>query len=93
MTPIVNGTINAKGVNIRARLTTEGNDYISLTDIAKFKNPEFPAEVIKNWMRLRNTIEYLGTWEKLFNQNFKLVDFDQFREAAGSNSFVLTPQK
>lgn len=68
-------------------------DYLSLTDIAKFKNPEFPADVIKNWMRNKHTLEFLGIRERLYNPLFKLVEFDQFKEAAGYNSFVLSPQK
>jgi len=67
-------------------------DFISLTDIARYKNKDFTADVIKNWMRNRSTIEYLGTWEKINNPKFKLVDFDQFRAEAGSNSFVLSPK-
>jgi len=69
-------------------------DYISLTDIAKRKNVEFPADVIKNWMRNRYTIEFLGLWEQVNgNTNFKLVEFDQFKNNAGANSFVLSPKK
>jgi hypothetical protein len=68
-------------------------DYISLTDIAKYKNADAPADVVKNWMRTKSTIEFLGLWEKLNNQNFKLVEFDGFRNEAGSNAFVLPPQK
>lgn len=55
------------------------DDFISLTDIAKYKNSEFPADVIKNWARNRGTIEYLGLWERINNPNFKLVEFDQFK--------------
>lgn len=69
------------------------NDYISLTDIAKYKNQESPADIIKNWMRNRNTLEFLGTWEKLNNPDFKLVEFDQFRNEAGLNAFVMSPKK
>src|SRR3972149_7728816 len=69
------------------------DDYISLTDITKYKNADAPADVVKNWMRSRSTIEYLGLWEKLYNSNFKLVDFDGFRNEAGRNSFVLSPSK
>jgi hypothetical protein len=69
------------------------DDYISLTDIAKYKNSEFPADVIKNWLRARFTLDYLGAWEQLYNPNFKLVEFDQFRSGAGTNAFVLSPQK
>ncbi|MDD2516475.1 MAG: KilA-N domain-containing protein [Candidatus Gracilibacteria bacterium] len=68
-------------------------DYISLTDIAKYKNAEFPADVVKNWLRTRSTIEFIGIWEKINNAHFKLVEFDQFKNNAGSNSFVLSPQK
>ena len=85
------------------KITTQGlqiytfqqkeNDYISLTDIAKYKNKEEPADIVKNWMRSRSTIEYLGFWEKINNPKFKLVEFDQFRNEAGSNSFVLSPHK
>lgn len=68
-------------------------DYISLTDIAKYKNPEHPADVIKNWTRSKDTIEFLGLWERINNPEFKLVEFYQFRNQAGTNSFVLSPQK
>ena len=69
------------------------NDFISLTDLARYKNSEFPKDIIKNWMRNRSTIEFLGLWEMMHNQNFKGVDFDTFVNEAGSNSFVMTPQK
>lgn len=68
-------------------------EYISLTDIAKYKNPDHPADVIKNWTRSRDTISFLGLWEKINNPKFKLVEFDQFRNQAGSHSFVLPPQQ
>ncbi|MGB8218517.1 MAG: KilA-N domain-containing protein [Candidatus Methanoperedens sp.] len=64
-------------------------DYISLTDIARYKNPEHPADVIKNWTRSKDTIEFLGLWERINNPDFKVVEFDQFRNLAGTNSFVL----
>ena len=88
----VKSTINANGVEIRVASSNEA-DYISLTDIAKKRNPEFPADVVKNQLRSRSTIEFLGLWEKIYNPDFKLVEFDQFKNAAGENSFVLTPQK
>lgn len=91
--PPKNSTVSAKGLEIRAILTTEDNDYLSLTDIAKYKNLEAPADVMKNWLRLRNTIEYLGIWEQLHNPKFNPVEFDQFRNASGANSFTLSPQK
>jgi len=69
------------------------DDYISLTDIAKFRSPDAPADIIKNWLRSRSTIDLLGLWEKLNNPDFKLVEFDQFRFEAGENAFVLSPKK
>lgn len=90
----VESVIHADGVDI-AVVTTVGSeeDYISLTDIAKHRNPDFPADVVKNWLRLRSTIEFLGLWEQLNNPQFNMVDFDQFKNDAGSNAFVMSPQK
>ena len=68
------------------------SDYISLTDIAKHKSDD-PTAVIGNWMRNRNTIEYLGIWESLYNPNFKPLEFEGFRKEAGLNAFTLSPQK
>lgn len=68
-------------------------DYISLTDIARSKNAEEPKDIVKNWMRTKTTIEFLGVWEKINNPLFKGVEFDFFRNEAGSNAFVLNPQK
>ena len=64
-------------------------EYVSITDIAKYKNSEAPADIVKNWLRSKNTIELLGLWEKLNNPDFKLVEFDQFKNEAGFNHFVL----
>ncbi len=64
-----------------------------MTDIAKYKNEDSPGDVVKNWLRNRNTIEFLGLWEQFNNLNFKLVEFDQFKNESGSNAFVLSPQK
>lgn len=85
--------IKVNGFEISLYTRDFKNDYISLTDIAKFKNKENPAEIIKNWLRNRNTVEFLGIWEHLHNPNFKLVEFDQFKKEAGLNSFILSPQK
>ncbi|MFN5442709.1 MAG: KilA-N domain-containing protein [Crocinitomicaceae bacterium] len=84
-------------------LTVQGNtisqisflkeDYISLTDIARIKNPAEPKDVVKNWLRSRSTIEFLGIWESLNNENFKGVEFDSLLFEAGSNSFTLSPSK
>jgi hypothetical protein len=70
----------------------EGN-YMSITDIAKYRNRDEPFSVINNWMRSRSTIEFLGLWEKLNNPDFKPIEFERFRNEAGSNYFVLSPQK
>lgn len=69
------------------------DDYISLTDIARFKKTDRTDDLIRNWLRNRNTIEYLGIWEKLHNSNFNPVEFDGFRKEAGLNSFTLTPKQ
>lgn len=68
------------------------SDFISLTDIAKRKTDE-PSAVIGNWIRNRNTIEYLGIWETLYNPDFKLLEFEGFRKEAGLNAFTLSPLK
>ena len=89
----IKSTIYAKNTEIEVISSPNNDDYISLTDIARYKNPEFPADVVKNWMRTKSTIEFLGLWEQFHNEDFKLVEFDGFKNEAGSNSFVLTPQK
>ncbi len=90
--------IKAKGVDIQVYTEdyyTEDykNDYISLTDIARYKNYEEPNVVIANWLRNYNTIEYLGIWEQLNNPNFKPIEFEGFLKEAGSNAFTLSPKK
>jgi hypothetical protein len=70
----------------------DNGDYISLTDIARVKNPDANS-VIANWMRNRNTIEYLGVWEQLYNSDFKPLEFEGFMNEAGANAFTLSPQK
>jgi len=87
-----NTKIEVKGIEV-AFVQTQQEDFICITDIAKFKNPDAPRDVIKNWMRSKNTIELLGLWEKLNNPNFKQVEFDLFKNEAGFNHFVLSPQK
>jgi hypothetical protein len=69
------------------------DDYLSLTDIARVKNPDEPKDVVKNWLRTRSTIEFLGLWEVINNPAFKGVEFDSFKLQAGSNSFTLSPNK
>ena len=68
------------------------NDYISLTDIAKYKSDD-PTATVSNWMRNRNTIEYLGIWESLYNPSFNPLEFEGFRKEAGLNAFTMSPQK
>ncbi len=69
------------------------NDYFSLTDIARYKNSEASADVVKNWLRRKDTIEFIGLWEKLNNPDFNVVEFDQFKNEAGHNYFTLSPKK
>ncbi len=85
-------TIVVKGTEI-VLFTREEEEYISLTDIARHKNPDEPKDVVKNWMRSRSTIEFLGLWEKIHNPEFKGVEFDTFLYQAGSNAFALSPTK
>ena len=73
-----------------AIITKDQQDYISLTDIAKHRNSDAPADIVKNWLRSRSTIEFIGLWEILNNPGFKLVEFDQFKNEAGANHFVLS---
>ena len=86
-------TIEAKGLSIQVYTEDFKNAYISLTDIAKYKNTDDPRFVIQNWMRNRNTLEYIGLWEILNNPNFNRVQFDTFKNEAGLNRFTMTPQK
>jgi hypothetical protein len=69
------------------------DDYISITDIAKFKDATDTNDIIRNWLRNRNTIEFLGIWEQLNNTEFKPVEFEGFRKEAGLNSFTMSPTK
>src|SRR3990167_3442836 len=73
--------------------TLNKEDYICLTDIARYKNQDRSDDIIKNWLRNRNTIEFLGMWEKINNSNFNPVEFDGFRKQAGLNSFILTAKQ
>jgi hypothetical protein len=84
--------IIVKDANIRT-MNINGVDYICITDIAKQKNSAEPKDVVKNWMRQKNTLEYLGLWEKLNNPNFKGVEFDPLLAEAGSNAFTMSPTR
>ena len=84
--------LQVKDITIRT-LLQNGIDYICITDIARQKNPIEPKDVVKNWMRLKNTLEYLGLWEKLNNPDFKGVEFDPLLAEAGSNAFTMSPTR
>ncbi|MBR3323494.1 KilA-N domain-containing protein [Candidatus Saccharibacteria bacterium] len=84
--------IHAKGLEIGIYTTDFQNEYISLTDIAKYKSDD-PAQVIQNWMRSKETVIFLGLWEELHNPDFNPLDFEGFKKEAGLHSFVLSPQK
>ena len=68
-------------------------DYICLTDIAKYKDPIRSDYIIQNWLKNRNTIEFLGIWEQIHNQDFNSIEFDGIRKQAGLNTFILTPKQ
>lgn len=90
----VQSVIHAKDTEISVLSFTDGrDDFISLTDLAKYRNPDFPGYVIQNWMRIKSTVEFLGLWEQLNNPNFNCLEFEAIKQEAGSNSFVLTPKK
>jgi len=84
--------IHVKGTEI-VIFSQKKEDYISLTDIAKHKDSERTNYIIQNWMRNRSTIEFIGLWELIHNPDFKGIEFDAFKNEAGSNSFTLTPKK
>ncbi|HGD0128519.1 TPA: KilA-N domain-containing protein [Streptococcus agalactiae] len=85
-------TIEAKGFAIQIYTEDFKNDYITLTDIARYKSDE-PFIVINNWLRSKDNIQFLGLWESMHNPDFKPIEFDRFRNEAGSNAFTLSPQK
>ncbi len=76
-------TIEVQGVTI-AVLNRNNQNYISLTDIARYRNSQEPFAIINNWMRNRSTIEFLGLWEKLSNPGFKPLEFERFRTSSTS---------
>ena len=87
-------TINVKGTEVTVISLPQNNEnYICITDIARHKNPAEPKDVVKNWMRNRGTIEFLGLWETIHNPNFKGVEFDPLISAAGSNAFTMSPSR
>ena len=86
-------SITIKNINIQIKISRENNDYICLTDMARFQNPIEPKDVVKNWMRTIFTIDFMGIWERMNNPHFKGVEFDSFRKEAGTNSFTMSPEK
>ena len=87
-----NTKFNVKGYEI-VTFKNDEDDYISLTDIARHKDPVNTDDIVKNWLRNRNTLELLGFWEMMYNPDFKPVEFDGFKKQAGLNSFTMTPKK
>lgn len=85
-------TLEVKGAVITV-LSQKEEDYICITDIARYKNAQSTDDLVRNWLRNRNTIEFLGIWEQLNNPDFKPVEFDGIRMQAGLNSFTLTPKQ
>lgn len=86
---IKKGTIHAGGLDIGIYTTDYRNEYISLTDIAKYRSID-PRVTIHNWLRGRDIVEFLGLWEVLHNPGFKRIEFDTFKENAGTNAFVFS---
>lgn len=87
-----NSVLTVKDIDIKLSVINQ-DDYICLTDMAKFKSQDRTDHVLQNWLRNRNTIEFLGLWETIHNENFKPLEFEGFKSEAGLNSFVLTPQR
>ena len=85
-------TIEVQGAAITV-LSQKEKDFICLTDIARVKNADRSDDLVRNWLRNRNTVEFLGIWEQLNNPGFNSVEFDGIRMQAGLNSFALTPKQ
>ena len=85
--------ININDLKITIKTDNKEQDFISLTDMAKWKNIESPDQVIANWMRTNFTISFLGLWEIAHNKNFNPIDFEGFKNQTGENSFIMSPQK
>lgn len=92
MGKIIKDTIHANGIDIGIYTRDFENEFISLTDIARYKSDD-PTAVIQNWMRNRDVIEFLGLWERLHNLDFKPLEFEGFKKQAGANAFTMSPKK
>jgi hypothetical protein len=90
---LIKNSLSARGFEIAIMSSPDTVDYVSITDIARFKNPEEPKDVVKNWMRLVTTLDYLTLWEQLNNPNFKGVEFDPFGNKVGTNAFTMSPRR
>lgn len=86
-------TITIQNIEVNIKTSKNDDDYISLTDMAKWKNLTDPRFVIQNWLKTRFTIDFIGAWEIIHNQNFNRVEFDTFKMESGTNAFTLTPDK
>ena len=87
-------TIQVEGSDITIILpNAKTDDYFSITDIAKRFNVDAPADLISNWIRNKDTLEFLGVWEKLYNPDFNLVQFEEVKKEAGFNRFTISPTK
>ena len=87
-----NKTIKVENLDV-VLLSQNNIDFISLTDMARYRDAERTNYIIQNWLRTRNAIEFCGLWEQINNPLFKGIEFDAFKNESGSNSFTLTPQK
>ena len=92
MGKVIKETIHANGIDIGIYTSDFENEFISLTDIARYKSDE-PTVVIQNWMRNRDVIEFLGLWEILHNPDFKPLEFEGVKNKAGANAFTMSPKK
>ena len=86
-------TLHAEGIEISIYTNDYENEFISLTDIAKKREGEYPGYVIQNWMRNRSVISFIGLWEALHNPRFNCLEFEAIKNEAGDNGFVMTPKR
>ena len=93
MAKTIRDTIHANGIDIRIYSEDLKNDYISLTDIARKREGDYPGYVIQNWLRNKSTVSFVGLWESIHNPNFNYIEFEAIKNEAGLNSFVLTPKR
>ncbi|MEI6042376.1 MAG: KilA-N domain-containing protein [bacterium] len=85
--------IQIKNQEITINLSSKGDDYISLTDMAKFKDPQLTGIIIANWLRTGYTVDFMGFWEQMYNPNFNVIEFDNIKKQVGSNGFILSSKR